>query len=105
MRRTILVLIVICLGSAVIAQQALKTSALQLQINSKSEITQLIDLKNNRDYVPEGKPGYLVRVKRAGKELVAEKMKVIKNMFTSPSKAASSSRSRPGRIRNTCVLN
>jgi hypothetical protein len=81
MNKILTLVTAICLGSAVNAQQTYKTPEFQMQIGPKAEVTQLLDVKSNRNYVPDGKPGYLVRVKSMGKELAPARMTVKNNLL------------------------
>jgi hypothetical protein len=79
MRKVVFLVFAICLGGTVLAQQVFKTTSFQMQIGPKSEIIQLMDLKSKIskvNYVPEGKPGYLIRVKSKGKDLAPLEMEV-----------------------------
>ena len=51
-------------------QTAIKTAAFQLEIGPRGEIVKLLDLKSQKNYAPEGRPGCLVRVRTSdGREL------------------------------------
>ncbi len=63
------------------AQQVFRTSSLMMELNQQSQVIKLNDIKRNVDYVPAGQPGYLVRVKSSGKELVPSGMKIQKNLL------------------------
>lgn len=76
-----LLLIGLGLSLSVSAQHVFKTGSFLMEINPRSEVVQLVDLKNNKNYVPEGNPGYLVRVKSFGKDLVAKEIKARKNLL------------------------
>jgi hypothetical protein len=52
------------------AQTAIKTAAFQVEVGPRGEIVRLLDLKSRKNYVPEGRPGSLVRVRTSdGREL------------------------------------
>ena len=51
------------LASPADGQTVLKTSSLRLEIGPRGEIVKLLDLKGGKDYVPEGRPGWLGRVR------------------------------------------
>jgi hypothetical protein len=52
-----------------------------MEINQQAQVIKMSDIKSNVDYVPVGKPGYLVRVKSSGKEMVPSDMKIQKNIL------------------------
>lgn len=82
MRKMVIIVLAICLGGTVIGQQVLKTTAFQMQIGPKSEIIRLLDVKNNINYAPQGQPGYLIRVKSSGMDLLPLEVKVKSNMLS-----------------------
>jgi hypothetical protein len=60
----------LCLSVAARAQQAFKSAELEMAIGGRGEIVRLVDLKGGRNYAPEGRSGYLIRVKTVdGSEL------------------------------------
>ena len=79
MRKTLLLLPAMLLGMTLSAQQVFRTSSLSIELDHKAQVVKMTDVRNNVDYVPAGKPGYLARVKSAGKELVPSGMKIQKN--------------------------
>ena len=53
------------------AQHVFKTAVFLMEIDPQARIVKLVDLKRQRNYVPEGHPGYLIRVRdTSGVELV-----------------------------------
>ena len=87
MRKTLLLLLAMLLGMTLSAQQVFRTSSFSIELDQKAQVVKMTDIRNDVNYVPAGKPGYLVRVKSAGKELVPSGMKVQKNILRSLSKA------------------
>jgi hypothetical protein len=59
----------ILLGGTLLGQVSLKTGNLLMEISQTGEIVKLVDIGSGINYVPGGKPGYLLRVKSAGKEV------------------------------------
>ena len=58
------------LASPAGGQTAMKTSSLRLELGPRGEIVKLVDLKSGKDYVPEGRPGSLVRIRTGdGREI------------------------------------
>jgi hypothetical protein len=70
MKRTCAVLFGLSLSAGAGAQQAFQTARFEMEINARGEIARLVDLEARRDYAPAGDPGYLVRVRCGGVDLV-----------------------------------
>ena len=75
MKRLVFSLLGICLSFNMNAQHVFKTMSFEMELNSRSEIVKMIDLKSNSNYVPQGHPGYLIRVKSDGKDLTPKEFK------------------------------
>ncbi len=74
MKSALNALSVLALGFGLVSpaggQTAIKTAAFQLEIGPRGEIVKLLDLKSGKNYVPEARPGCLVRVRTVdGREL------------------------------------
>lgn len=66
--------------SSLVAQTTFQTPDFQLTLDARAQVTALVDTKNNVNYVPQGQPGHLVRVRTTAKqELAPGAMKVQKN--------------------------
>jgi len=64
-------------------QTALKTSAFELEIGPRGEIVKLLDVKSGKNYVPEGRPGSLVRIRTGdGREIPPQRVAAGKNGLT-----------------------
>ena len=63
------------------AQHVFKTAGFSMEINDRSQVVGLTDLKNKINYIPEGKPGYLVRIKSGGRELAPLAAKFQKDLI------------------------
>ena len=70
MKRTGAVLFGLCLSVGAGAQQVFKTARFAMELNARGEIAGLVDLEARRDYAPPGDPGYLVRVRSGGVDLL-----------------------------------
>ena len=81
MKKIIYLLSGLCLSFTLSAQHIFKTGNFLMEINSKSEIVKLIDLKTRINYAPEGNPGYLIRIKSQGKDMTPTSMKAKKNLL------------------------
>jgi len=51
------------------AQTVLETSGLRVEVDGRGAIMKLVNRRTNSDYAVPGRPGFLVRVKAAGREL------------------------------------
>jgi hypothetical protein len=80
--RVVLLFLVLCAGASLNAQQVLKTSRLEMDLDARGRIVKLADLKDGRDYAPAGEPGHLARVKSEGRELVPTGMTVREDVLT-----------------------
>lgn len=83
-KKPILALVLgLSLAAGAQARQAFRTDRFEMEINDRGEIVRLADLKTQRDYAPEGRPGYLVRVRAAGgAELVPAAVRTDKDRMT-----------------------
>jgi len=66
MKRPILFFLALGLTSAAAAQTVYRTAGFELAVDERGAIVRLVDLRTSRNYVPDGQPGSLVRVKTAG---------------------------------------
>ncbi|MBP7707553.1 MAG: hypothetical protein KA243_09950 [Candidatus Aminicenantes bacterium] len=81
------VILVLGLGlvgaSRAAAQTVLESAGLRLEIDGRGAIARLADPRTGREYLPEGVPGYLVRVREAGgAELAPVSLKPAKDLWT-----------------------
>lgn len=63
------VLLALCARAPLGAQLVLRTSGLEVGLGGRGEIVRLADPRSGTDYAPEGRPGYLVRVRSGGREI------------------------------------
>jgi hypothetical protein len=66
------VLMGLCLAATLSAQHVYRTTGFSLEINGEGQVVGISDMNNQVNYVPNGNPGYLVRIRSNGKDL-AEK--------------------------------
>jgi len=83
MKPTAALVLGISLVAGARAQPSFKADRFEMEINARGEIVRLADLKARRNFAPEGRPGYLVRVKNAaGAELVPASVRVDRGLMT-----------------------
>lgn len=71
------------LGLAASAPPAFRTARLEMALGPRGEIVRLADPMTQRNYAPDGPPGYLLRVKDIdGRELVPSSVRVKKDLLT-----------------------
>jgi hypothetical protein len=75
-------LLVLGLCSTAQAQHLFKTKSFLMEIASSSQVVELVDLNSRKNYVPEGRAGYLVRIRTEGKELAASSLTVQKDVLS-----------------------
>lgn len=76
------VILALALCSTARAQHVFKTPRLLMELDPGARIVKLVDLKTRKNYVPDGKPGSLIRVKTDGKELSPSALTVSKNVLS-----------------------
>ncbi len=82
-KQLIAVLCGLGLSAAAQAQHVYRTPGFAMEINGRGEIVKLTDLKSQRNYAPDGRPGYLVRVKSiGGAEILPTAFKAKKGLLT-----------------------
>jgi hypothetical protein len=69
MKSILLTVAGIFLAVSLYGQANLKAGGLQMEIGPKAEIIKLVDTGSGVNYVPDGKPGQLIRLKSGGREL------------------------------------
>ena len=81
-RRMVSALLVgICWSASLGAQTVLRTSTLELELSAKGEVVRLVSLKSGVNYAPAGSPGFLLRIKSAGRELVPRDVSLRKDIL------------------------
>ncbi len=82
MKKTVTILLVLGLCSTARAQHVFKTKSFLMEIASGAQVVKLVDPKSQRNHVPPGRAGYLVRVKAEGKELAPTALDVKKDVLS-----------------------
>lgn len=75
-KRLLLFLIGLVLTTTISAQLALKTKSFSMEISPKGEILKMVDAGSGMNYVPNGRPGQLLRIKSANQEINPQAVKV-----------------------------